>query len=124
MSKYVVKLYVVDFVCGLGLESLQNDGVLFAANLHSEVVENRLETGEGDEARAALILVLEVWLDEEASVLDISAKPLEATNQHLLLSVVKNVFRVEDGWRVENTGSLCWVLLKSYIGENGLQLAA
>ena len=96
MSKYVVKLYVVDFVGGLGLESLQNDGVLFVANLHSEVVENRLETGEGDEARAALILVLEVWLDQEASVLDISAKPLEATNQHLLLSVVKNVFRVED----------------------------
>lgn len=122
MSKYVIKLYVIDFIGCLGLESLQDDGELLFAHLHSEVVENGSETGEGNEARSALVLVLEVGLDEETSVLDIDAESLEACNQNLLFLIVEYVLRVEDRWRVESIRSSGWVLLKRFIGENGFQL--
>ena len=57
-------------------------------------------------------------------MLHVYSEALQAGNQDLLLLVIQHILGVEDGWRVEYTGSLCWVLLKSYIGENGLQLAA
>ena len=94
VAQNVVKFDVVDLVGSLGLEAFHNDGVFLFAQLHSEVVENGSETGEGDEAGSAFVLVLEVGLDEETSVLDIYAESLEACNQNLLFCIVEYVLRV------------------------------
>ena len=59
----MIKLNVVDLVGGFGLEAFQNDAVLLLGDLHAEVVEDGAETREGNEARPATVLVLEVGLD-------------------------------------------------------------
>ena len=43
VSENVVELDVIDLVGGLRLEPFLNDGVLLRAQLHTEVVEDRLE---------------------------------------------------------------------------------
>ena len=43
VSENVVDLDVIDLVGGLRLEPFLNDGVLLRAQLHTEVVEDRLE---------------------------------------------------------------------------------
>lgn len=63
VSEHVIELYIVDFIGSLCLEPLQDDGVLLVGDLHAEVVEDGSESGEGDEARPAFVLILEVWLD-------------------------------------------------------------
>ena len=84
----MVKLNIVDFVGSFSLESLLNDGVLRICNLHPEVVKDGLEACEGDEARVVAVLVLEVGLDQDAAVSDISSEALEASNQDTFLCVI------------------------------------
>ena len=96
VSEHVVELDVVDFVGCLRLESLQDDGILLIGDLHAEVVEDRFETSEGNESRMVLVFVLEVRLDQQASILDISAQTSQAYDQNLLLIVIQNVLRVQD----------------------------
>ena len=120
MSEHVVELDVVDFVGGFSLESLQNDGILLIRDLHTEVVEDRFETGEGNKSGTVLIFVLEVWFDQETSVFNISAKSLQCSDQNLLLFGIQNVLRVQNRWRIEVVGSLSGILLKCFIREDGV----
>ena len=76
VSKDVVELDVVDLIGCLGHESLEDDCVLFLAHGHPEVVEDGAEASERNEARSASVLVLEVGLDEQASVLHLGAQAL------------------------------------------------
>ena len=124
VPKHVVELHVVDLVGGLGLEALLNDGVLLVGHLHFEVVEDGAEAGEGDEARAALILVLEVRLDQQAAVLHIRAEAHQAGDKHLLFVVVEHVLWIQDGGRLELVGPLCWLLLEVLIREDSVKVVA
>lgn len=96
VSQHVVKFDIVDFVGSLCLESLQNDAVLLVGDLHAEVVEDRFEACEGNESRMVLVFVLEVWLDQKSSILDISAETLQTLDQNLLLCVIQHVLGVQD----------------------------
>ena len=96
VSQDVVELDIIDLIGSLGLETPLNDVELLLANLHFEVVEDGAESGKGDEATAALVLVLEVRLDQEASVFDVSAEATEHGNKDLLLLIVENILRVQD----------------------------
>ena len=96
VSEHVVELGVVDFVGCLRLESLQDDGILIIGDLHAEVVEDRFEACEGNESRMVLVFVLEVWLDQKSSILDISAETLQTLDQNLLLCVIQHVLGVQD----------------------------
>ena len=69
----MIKFDVVDFVGSAGLESLVNQVELLVAQLKSLVIEDRSESGGGDEATLALVLILEEWFDQEASESDDSA---------------------------------------------------
>lgn len=117
----MVELDVVDLICCLGLEPSQNDVVLLLGYLHAEVVEDGAEAGEGDEARSAPVLVLEVGLNQEASVLHLSTKSLQSRDQDLLLLSVKHVLGVEDRGGIERVGAGRWVLLQGFIREDGVQ---
>ena len=63
VSQDVIELNIVDFVGSSSLESLLDDTVLLLGELHLEVVKDGAESGEGNKARPAPILVLELWLD-------------------------------------------------------------
>ena len=63
VSQDVIELNIVDFVGSSSLESLLDDTVLLLRELHLEVVKDGAEPGEGNKARPAPILVLELWLD-------------------------------------------------------------
>ena len=73
MSQHVVKLHIVDFVGSTCLESSQNDVKFFFRQSHSKVVKDGAESREVDEARSALVFVLEVGFDQQTSVFHISA---------------------------------------------------
>ena len=60
-------------------------------------------------------------LDEQTSVLDVSAEALEAGDQDSLLACIKYILRVQDRGRVESIWSGTWVLLKCFVCENGVQ---
>ena len=96
VSEHVVKLDIVDFVGSLRLEPLQDDAKLLIGDLHAEVVEDRFETCEGNESGMVLVFVLEVRLDQKASILHICAQTLQTCDQNLLLFVIQNVLRVQD----------------------------
>lgn len=66
----MIEFDVVDFVGSAGLESLVNQVELLVAQLESLVIEDRSESSGGDEATLALVLILEEWLDQEASESD------------------------------------------------------
>ena len=66
----MIEFDVVDFVGSAGLESLVNQVELLVAQLKSLVIEDRSESGGGDETTLALVLILEEWLDQEASESD------------------------------------------------------
>ena len=53
---------------------------------------------------------------------DIGTKTLEASDQNILLLSVENVLGVQDRWGVEGVGSGSWVLLKSFVSEDGIEL--
>ena len=92
----MIELDIVDLVCGLGLEPLQNDRVFLLGNLHAEVVKDGAETGEGDEARTASVLVLEVRLDQKAAVLHVSAQAFQRVGQNSLLICVEHILGVKN----------------------------
>ena len=94
MSEHEVELHVIDFVGSFGLESLLNDGILLICYLHPEIVKDGLEACKGDEARSVAILVLEVGLDQDAAVSDVSSKALEASNQDTFLFIIQDVLGV------------------------------
>ena len=120
MSKDVIELNIVDLVSGLGLESLQDDGLLLLGNLHAEVVEDGTESSESDEARSASVLILEVRLDQKTSVLDISTEASEAGHEDLLFVSIDDILGVQDGWGIEGGGTSGGVLLQSFISEDGI----
>ncbi len=122
VSQHMVKLHVVDLISSLGLEALLNDGVLLVGDSHFKVVKDGAEAREGNEARAALVLVLEVRLDEQATVLDVGAKAHQTGNQHLLLVVVQHVLGVKDGGRVELVGSYSRLLLQVFVCEDSIKV--
>ena len=120
MSKDVIELNIVDLVSGLGLESLQDDGLLLLGNLHAEVVEDGTESSESDEARSASVLILEVRLDQKTSVLDISTEASKAGHEDLLFVSVDDILGVKNGWGIEGGGTSGGVLLQSFISEDGI----
>lgn len=122
VSQNVVKLDVIDLVGSLGHESLLNDVELLLANLHAEVVKDGAETSECDETAAVLILVLEVWFDQQTAQLDISAEALEHGDKNALLLIVKHILRVQDGRRVETAWQSRRVLLQRLVCEDVVEL--
>lgn len=63
----IIEFNIVDFVGSAGLESLVDKIEFFIVELESLVIEDRSESGGGDEAALALVFILEEWLDQEAS---------------------------------------------------------
>ena len=118
----MVKLHIIDLIGSLRLEALLNDIQLLLSHLHTEVVEDGAESGEGDEAASALILILEVWLDQQTTVLNIGAKALEHGYEDTLLLVVQHVLRVENRGCVESSRQRCRVLLDSLVCEDVVKL--
>ena len=104
VSEDVVELDIIDLVGSLGLETSLNDVELLLRHLHFEVVEDGTESGERNEAAAALVLILEVWLDQKASVFDVSAEALEHGDKDSFLLVVEHILRVQDRRGIEATG--------------------
>lgn len=92
----MIKLDIIDLIGSLGGESFLYDGVLLFRDLHLEVVEDRPEAREVDEACSGLVLVLEVRLDQESSVSDICSESCEAAYKHSLFGLVEDISRVED----------------------------
>lgn len=120
VSKHVVKFNVVDFVCSLSHESLENNTILLVRHLHTEVVEDWLETCEGNKSRSVTILILEVWLDQKTTVFHISAQTLETSDQNLLLRVIQNVLGIQDWGCIESVRFCRWVLFKCFIREDSI----
>ena len=88
MSEDKVKFNIVDFVGSLSLESLQNYTILFLGDTELEVVEDGTESCEVNESRPALILILEVRLDQYSAVFDVDSEALETCMQDSLLSII------------------------------------
>jgi len=63
LPQNVIELNVVDFIGGLRLEAFPNQGELLFGHMELLVVEDGLEASVGDEATAALVLVLEEGLN-------------------------------------------------------------
>ena len=63
-SQHEVEFNVVDLVGRLRCESFLDQVIFPLGQLQLKVVEDRSETGEVDEAAAALVFVLEEWLDQ------------------------------------------------------------
>lgn len=124
VSEHVVELHVVDLVGGSGLEALRNYGILCVGHPHLEVVEDGAEPGEVHETASALILVLEVGLDQQATVLDVCAESLEAGHEDTLLLIVEHVLGVEDRRCLERVESPLWVFLESLVGKDHLSVFA
>jgi hypothetical protein len=101
VSEYPVELDVVDFVGGLGLESLVNQSKLLLGDYYFHVVEDRSESGIGDKSTVALVLVLEEWLNQESSVSNISTDSLQAGLENSLFRLTELVLWVENGWGLE-----------------------
>jgi len=121
-SKHVIELNVIDFVCSLCLESLLNNCKFFLANLHFEIVKDRSETSESNESTSASVFVLEERLDQQASVLNISAQTLECANQNFFFSSVKDILWIKNRGCIEGVDTGGWVLFQVYICENGIEL--
>ena len=88
LSEDKVKFNIVDLIGSLSLESLQNYGVLFLGDAELEVVKDGTESSEVNETRPALILVLEVRLDQYSAVFDIDSEALKTCMQDSLLSII------------------------------------
>lgn len=124
VSEHMVKLDVVDLIRCLSLEAPLNDVELLLRHLHAEVVEDGAEASERNEAASALVLVLEVGLDQQAAVLHIGAETLEHGDENAFLRIIENVLRVEDGGRDEASRHLCRVLLERLVGKDVVELIA
>jgi len=122
-SEHVVELHVVDLISSLGLESLVNKGELLLGAQKLNIVEDRAETGHGDEAGSGAVLVLEEGLDQQSAESDLLGQSDEDGMECLFFFVVQNVLRVKDGRSVERLKSLGGVLLKILLGENVINLA-
>lgn len=116
----MIKFAVIDLICCLCAETFLDDSVFLFRDLHLEVVEDRSETSEVNKACSCAVFVLEVWLDQESSVLHISSKSLQTANKNLFFSIVEHIFRIKNGWCTERVQSLCWVFLEVSICENGI----
>lgn len=101
MSEHPVELDVIDFVGGLGLESLVNERKLLLGDYYFHVVEDRSESGVGDKSTVALVLVLEEWLDQKSSVSNVSSDSLQAGLENSLLRLTELVLWVKNGWGLE-----------------------
>ena len=88
MSEDKVKFNIVDFIGSLSLESLQNYGVLFLGDAELEVVKDGTESSEVNETRPALILILEVRLDQYSAVFNINSESLKTCMQDSLFSII------------------------------------
>ncbi len=121
VSQHVVKLNVINLVGCLRLETLLNNVQLLLAHLHAEIVKDGAEASECDETTSTSVLILEVRLDQQASVLHICAQSLQALNQNFLFSSVQNILRVEDGGCIEIVDSCGGVLFKGFISEDGVK---
>ncbi len=101
VSEHVVELNVINLVGCLRLESLLNNVQLLLVHLHAEIVKDGAEASECDEPTSASVLVLEVRLNQQASVLHICAQSLQALDQNFFFSSVQNILRVENGGSIE-----------------------
>jgi len=122
VSEHMIELDVIDLIGCLSGETALNDGVLFFRDPHLEVVEDRPEASESDEASSGAVLVLEVRLDQQSSVCDICSESGEAGNENSLLSLIEDILRVEDGGGLPLSDGLCWVLFEVWVGENEVSL--
>ena len=118
VSEHPVELHVINFVCGLGLESLVNEVELARGDYYFHVIEDGSESGVGNKSTVALVLILEEWLDQESSVSDVSADSLQAGFQVSLFTLGQLVLWVEDRWSLESIQSFGGVLLKVFLCEN------
>jgi hypothetical protein len=121
-SENVIELDVVNFVGGLGLESLVNESEFLLVAQKLNIVEDGAEASHGDEAGSGAILVLEEGLDEESSESNLLSESEEHGVEHLLFFSVQTILGVEDGRSVERLKSLGGVLLKILLGEDVLNL--
>jgi len=80
MSEDMIKLHIVDLVGGLRSKTFLDNAVLFFGNSHLEVVEDRPEASEVDEPSSSAVLVLEVRLNQQSSVLDIGSESDQAVD--------------------------------------------
>lgn len=122
VSEYPVKLNIINFVCGLSLESLVNEVELTLGDYYFHVVKDRSESGVGNEPTVALVLILEEWLDQESSVSDVSSNSSEAGLEVSLLRLAKLVLWIKDGWGLEGTQCFSWVFLKIFLCEDAFDL--
>ena len=118
----MIELNVVDLVVSLGLESLEDNGVLLLADLQLHGVEDGSEPGVSNEPALALVFVLEEGLDEEALVAHEPAEALHASIEDLLFIRGKLVLGVQNRGCIELEGLLQGVLLKILQGKDLLHL--
>lgn len=90
----MIEFDVVDFVGSGSLESLVNQIEYSVGDPKLLVIEDRPESGICDEAAIALVLILEEWFDEQASMSDIRSNLLHGMVKLILLGLAQNTLRV------------------------------
>jgi len=118
VSEDVVELDVIDLISGFGSETFLDDVKLLLGHLHAEVVENRSEAREGDESTMALVFVLKVWFNQQATVFYVGAQAHKHCDENLLLFVIEDVLGVQDRRSVEASRQYSRILLECLVSED------
>ena len=118
----MVEFNVIDFIGCLSLESLIDQVVFTIGYPQLLSVEDRPETGVGNETTVALVLVLEEWLDQQSAVSDVSSNSLHANVEFGLFSFRQLSLSIQDGWRIVSGQGFLWCLLQILLCEDFLNL--
>lgn len=118
----MIEFDIIDFIGCFTLESLIDKMELAIGQPQLLAVKDRSESGAGDEATIALILVLEERLDQQSPVPDLGGELEESLVEFLFFRSTQEILWIQNRGRLEDGESSLGVLLQVLVREDVLDL--